>query len=606
MRNVLPAIAVEDWELWHSSLGSWMYTGQPARDAIRAWPGGTASIDIETPSLTDSFTIKCVTLAWEGHEGTVSVLLNPLRDDRDAEAVREAVDKASALVLQNAPFDIPGLVAAKLMDLADIAKVWDTVVYARMAYTDRLERKGLDDLAVRLLGMASTKDVLAVARRASGLVSVESWYRDADIHMLTYRIGALADTVVTLRVLDPVREAAIARQLDHPFGVRGLSHRSEAEELTLRAQRVHRVMLRRAARGYNVDTEYLHKYRESVHEEKLAAEAVMHDLGLKPGYGAAVVAYLDSRGELPDGWPRTRTGKLQATKGLMEALDHPLAHTHRVIAGTDKVLGYLDKVVDRAEFTGRVHPQFHTHGASASGRQSVSEPELQQFPGDARPIILGDSPMTSVDFSAIEPGLLGWMGQDRRFVAPYEAGADIYLPVADLAGVDRKTAKVVLLADMYGRGGHSLAAQLGKSEEEVSYIRRRMRDAMPTAARFMGRVSNLAAQSGLTITMSGRVLTVPVNKKRGGYMAYKAVNGMFQGSCADMLMDSIDQADKEGLGDEIHLPMHDELVCSTEAADDISRIMRTPHPRLIAWAGRDDIRIRVDRDDIGLAWKKSE
>lgn len=607
----LPLYAVPDDSVWQPSFGAWFHTGENARERGRWIPAGTeVAIDIETPSVTDSFSIKCVTVAWMENGAMQTALLDPLRRPDDAEVVRTITSRASWLILHKSSFDIPGLVAAGLMTLDDIAKVMDTLVYARSAWPDTLIRKTLEALAERLLGMKDFKDGLKLAQKASGLTSNEKWFRDGDIHIQQYRFGAMADTVATLRIAHPLYEAAVSRQLDHPFSKYGCTDRSAAGALVLKAQEANRVLLRRAALGYDVDLDYLDSYVDKVEAQRERAKLILGEAGLRPGVGMDVVKYLESEGHLPPDWPKTAptkthpTGSLKTDKDTMEDFlpAHPLADAHRVVSETKKILGYMEKAAARSRITGRLHPQFEILGASATGRMSVSEPELQQFSEEARPIIIHPPGMHSIDWSSIEPALLGWMAQDWAFIDPFERGGDIYEPVQITAGCARKTAKVVVLAGMYGQGRAKLARSLGITIEEATALQRQMRAAMPKAARFMGQIKQVGDDYGLTITAAGRVLTIP--RYNGQPAGYKAVNYMFQGSCADLIYDAIIGAERLGIGDAIMLPMHDEIVCDSGAAVEIQRLMSTPPEYLMRWTeGRIPV-IRTDSQDIGTHWIK--
>lgn len=607
----LPPRAVPDDSVWQPTLAAWFHTGANARELAQSIPGGAhVAIDIETPSLTDSFTIKCVTAAWRQGSGVHVVLLDPLRVPADAEAVRAITSRALWLILHKSSFDIPGLFAAGLMRSEDIAKVMDTLIYARSAWPDTLIRKTLEALAPRVLGMTDFADGLKLAQKASGLTSNEKWFRDADVHMPQYRFGAMADTLVTLRLAHPLFEAAVSRQLDHPFSKYGCTERSAAVELVLRAQEANRVLLRRAAQGYEIDLDYLDSYVDRVEAQRQRSTRTLSDAGLRPGVGMDIVKYLEAEGHLPADWPRTKPsptrpdGTLKTDKDTMEEFlpSHPLADAHRVIAETTKILGYMEKAAARSRITGRLHPQWEILGASATGRMSASEPELQQFSAEARPIIVHPPGLTSIDWSSIEPALLGWMSQDWDFIDPFEAGADIYEPIGRTTGKPRKTNKVVVLAGMYGQGRAKLARSLGIDLEAALQLQRQMRTAMPKASRFMGRIKQVGDDYGLTITAAGRVLTIPCFQ--GQYAGYKAVNYMFQGSCADLIYDAIINAEREGIGDAIMLPMHDEIVCDSAAAADIQRLMSTPPDCLLRWTdGRVPV-IRTDSQDIGTHWTK--
>ena len=596
----LPRVEVPDESVWTAAFGSYFHTGAPARQAVTDMPADeVVAIDIETPNTTDSFTIKTVTAAWAGHV----VLLDPLRRPDDAAALRLLHRKARWLVLHNSPFDMPGLYHAGLITLDQLAKVMDTLVLARMVYTDTLDKKDLASLADKVLGIPSLSNALKLAQKAAGLVGAAKWFAQGDIHMQSYRFGAMADTAATLALAEPLFELAVRHQLTHPFGVYGLNTREEAVELVLKHQAVNRVMLRRGCQGMNVNLDHLDSYCESVAVSGEAARREVEGYGCRPGNGADVVRYLNDQGELPRTWPRTPKGALKADKDNMERLDHPLAEAHRHIAHGKKMIGYMEKTAARSRITGRLHAQFHILGASATGRMSVSEPELQQFPDDARPIILADdgsAGVHSIDWSSIEPALMAWMAKDVAFIEPFERGADLYQPIERLAKVTRKVAKVVVLADMYGQGKLMLASKLNTGTEHAMEIKRQVRGAWPVTVRFMSTVKAVAGEYGLALTVSGRVLNVP--RFNGVVADYKAVNYTAQGSCADLIYDTIIEAERQGLGDAIMIPMHDEIVCATEAAEDIRRIMETPPQRLVQWAGGRVPVIRTDSTLLGPAW----
>lgn len=600
-------------ESWRDPyFGTLMSTGRNAVEAVERElpPGVQVAIDIETPSVTDCFTIKCVTASWQRGSDRYAVLLDPTRRECDAAAVRIIAERAGLLILHNAPFDVPGLVFSGLLRLEQIGKVMDTLVIARAAYTDTMERKGLADLAKRLLNTPELRNALKLAIQASGFGSTDRWYREGDIDMPTYRLGAMNDTVVTLLLAAPLFEAALRQLLNHPFGKFGLNDRAAAAELLMRHQRVNRTLLRRGARGLEVDQDYLDRYMETVSVERAAAEKELTDRGLRPGVGADIIKMLDEAGQLPRNWPRTAPSKtrphgtLKADKAAMERLpDHPAAQAHRVYAHTTKVAGYMEKVSARSRITGRVHPQFAVLGASATGRMSTSEPELQQFPEEARPIIRTDRDsrgMQSTDWSSIEPALLAWLGNDWDFISPFEQGEDLYAAIMVLCGVPRKVAKVILLALMYGRGDRSMAESLGVSVEVAREYRQRLLKAMPKAAGFARKVQQIASVYGVALTISGRILKVPAFN--GQVADYKAVNYTIQGSNADMLYDSILELEDAGLADGILIPMHDELVTTEEIAQEVEQAMRRPPPGLLLRTGGRVPIIRTDSVPLGFSW----
>lgn len=229
---------------------------------------------------------------------------------------------------------------------------------------------------------------------------------------------------------------------------------------------------------------------------------------------------------------------------------------------------------------------------------SYGSPELQQFPKPARAIIADDGQgLTSIDWSQIEPVTMALMAKDEAFLAPFEAGADLYEPIMRSCGCSRDVAKVVLLSTMYGSGVAKMAATIGHTEESAAQIRRQMFNAMKRCEAWMAHVQEVAYTTGRTITVGGRIL--PVDE--GG--VFKSVNYTVQGSAYDVLAHTILEMDRQGLGNHLQLAMHDEVVVDTEVAAEVQRIMLTPPPFLVTWAGRTPV-LRTDRADMGNSWKK--
>lgn len=608
---------VPDARDWHPSLFAWMSTARCAIDTVRSMPtGAVVAVDTETPNTTDSFTIKCFTAAWEAAGRVESVLLDPLRRPDDLVAAQEICARAGTLVLHNSAFDIPGMVAGKLMSLDDCAKVLDTLLYARSAWTDTIEQKNLEALAKRVLGAPVLPGGLALAIKAAGFRSRDQWFAQADIDMPFYRFNAMADTVITLRLLAPLQRIASDHQLNHPFGARGCTTRGEADALVHKAQRVNQITLRRAARGYVVDLGYLDNYRETVDVDISRASRTLTDAGIRPGNGNDLLTVLDGLGEIPPAWPRTeKTNKLSAAKEDLKLLDHPLAVAHRTVAHGEKIIGYLEKTVARSAVTGRLHPQINILGASATGRMSISDPELQQFPKEARGIIIEDSPgsgVTSVDWSSIEPAILAWAANDLGFIVPFERGADLYEPIQISAGLPmdddgRGVAKTTLLAQLYGQSLWKMALRIKKSEDEAKRIKTDMFAAMPECEIFIGKLKAIANEYKMIITIGGRILSVPTifdkNKRKRVVASYKAVNYFCQGSNADLVYDALLTAEREGWADRILFAMHDELIGDTEIGAELERVMQTPPSYFQRWTSHVPT-IRTDRHDLARAWAK--
>jgi DNA polymerase-1 len=570
------------------------------------------AVDIETYGLgRDAMRLKAVTVGTGDH----AVILDP-RDDRQAAAVRWSLSQASAIAIHNTPYDVPLLVRNGLMRVDDIEKVWDTLIWARLAEPGERTSFRLVDCSARYLGTRKI-DILEQAFAAMGYSRSEG-YKVFDLDRPIYVHGAAIDVLTTARLFPLVRSAAWARLTDgHPFarwGVQG----AEAVRLLNREQRINRIFLRRACKGLRVDLEYLDRYREANAVERSRDQETLDQYGIEVTKPAALTAWLDEQGLIPEGYPRTKgdTG-WSGEADHLRRIDHDLVAAFLRAKQADKVVNdYLQKVVDLADSDDRVHATTSILGASATGRMSMSDPPLHQFPGDvldeetgqivkrgARGIVMCDpgDPFTSIDWSQIEPVVAANIARDTAVLEGYEAGtSDLYTDIGTFAQVKRKEAKVILLAQMYGEGLAKLAADLRIAPAEAKSVREKVMGAMPKTAAYLTQLRQLGRDHRLIFTLSGRIVPVPMSFYDGqlSVAAHKAVNYTIQGSAYDVLAETVIAIDDAGLSDAIYLAMHDELIVSTSAAADIQKIMETPPDRLCALAGRTPV-LRTDRADMG-------
>jgi DNA polymerase-1 len=562
--------------------------------------GQPLGVDIETVGTDElSFQIKVVTIGTP----RLVVALDP-RDPMQANLCLWTMREAPALIFHGATFDIPPMVFHKLMDLDSINKVHDTLVYARMAEPDRMVDKSLTGCVKRYLGASFDSDAtIKAAFKAAGHKTLAAGFANVDIDAPVYLRSACMDTALTAELAPILWQACITRMTTgHPFVSKGVDH-AEAARVIEREQIVNRVFLRRSAIGLPVDTDFLDQYRDTNEAEAMEAGRFLEDLELTPGNGGHLTKYLDRIGALPADWPRTAKTKAPSAKAEnLETLDHPVVERHLKFLELRKITGYLEKCEAMARVTGRVHPQVKILGASATGRMSYSSPELHQFPGPARGIIVAESgrSMTSIDWSSIEPVVMANAAHDVPIYEAFEQGGDLYAPVVETTGVSRKRSKVVLLGTMYGEGIASMAYDLKVDEDEAARIKASVMGAMPGIKQFLYRLKTVGNEAGMGITISGRIVHVPkgFDGKNKGYLLQ---NYFCQGSAYDVLAEAVLECYRQGLADYIILAMHDELVVDTEAAEAVRRIMETPPPALIRWAERVPM-LRTDMAHMGRAW----
>ena len=595
-------VHVPDEATYMVGLSATMATGTAALDAVNDYAANYAgtplAVDTETSGLGAlSYRIKCVTLAWETSDGTVSVLLDP-REGTQKSHIVTALDAAGIVVFHNAAFDVPPMVHNGLMSYDHVGKVWDTKVAGAMAYTLKSDSKSLQDLAARrdVLDLPAGESSMATAFSAANYAGSTGW-EGMDIDSPVYRMGAMADTVVTLRLAPAMVDRVVEWLTTGPETLAGTVTKDWALELLEREQNTNRVMLRLSSRGLAMDPDYLDRYMDTVVKDLEDVRAQVQAAGLDPDAGnvsQALVELLDARGELSPDWPRTATGKLSGAKDNVAMLDHPLATAVIQCKETAKSLMQLEKAAKFGEVDGRIHPQVNVLGASATGRMSYSEPPLQQFADVERGIIVPDAgtAWTSIDWSSIEPVVCANCAGDREFLAGFnDHGADLYAPIVESAGVTRKVAKVVLLAAMYGQGRALLASNLTHAtgethtEDDARRVQDNVFQAMPQTRRFLDALRRDGETQRCIVTADGRRQAVPLDVT-GKPMGYKGTNYFVQGSAYSVMSDAINRVAAAGLEDSIRLAMHDELVVDSEAAVEVQRIMEQPPEWLTNYAAR--------------------
>jgi DNA polymerase-1 len=589
---------------------------------------GTLACDIETYGVgTDARRLKSVSFGTP-HE---AVVCDP-RDPQQWKLIRDTIERAETLVFHNGVYDVVNLYLNRLMDIAAINKTTDTIIYSRMAAPSDNGGHDLFKAGQKYAGLAG-ENHLTAAFKALGLSADNGW-RDFDLDRPIYLQGAAADVIVTARLYKVLPQAAYDQTTrDHPFTTHGVTG-SEAWELIEREQRVNRVLLRRACKGIVVDLEYLDKYRQIKSGERQESERELEKIGVKPGDSDDLIRWMVDNDQLPEGYPRVgKTKKLSGQAKHVEQIPHPVAELfvrHKKDLKIEK--DYLVKCADMAVLGDdglyRVNPVTHVLKA-ATGRAAMADPPLHQFNGPARNILMADpgDEWTSIDWSAIEPVIVANLAGEASMYLHYETWypdkkdretgelgtyGDIYEGIAEMAEVERKIAKVILLAQLYGEGIVKLSADLKVPQMSAKQLKAKIFEGLPNVEHFIDTMKQTAGQYEKVMTMSGRIIPVPWGSytRDDGTVNYsvqrhKGINYTVQGSAYDELAHSIVEADKAGLGDAIYFTMHDEVICSTEAAHDVQQIMQKPPERLCRLSGRTP-KLRTDRADMGNRWISDE
>ncbi len=257
------------------------------------------------------------------------------------------------------------------------------------------------------------------------------------------------------------------------------------------------------------------------------------------------------------------------------------------------------KIIGMAK-NGRVYPTFRQSktddGGTKSGRFASANPNAQQVPArdeELAPLIRSlftaeqGSYWGKFDYKQQEPRVTVHYASISNLIGANEA-KDLYLRapetdyhqmVADMAQIDRGTAKTMNLGLAYGMGMAKMADQLGVSMKEAKSIYTQYHANVPFVKALTDKASNLAETRGYIKTLAGRRKRfnlwgpkrwapgiIPKKKDEAmiefeypisRYFCYRAMNSLIQGSCADML--KLAMIDVWEAGYVPSLTVHDEL-----------------------------------------------
>jgi DNA polymerase I len=196
-----------------------------------------------------------------------------------------------------------------------------------------------------------------------------------------------------------------------------------------------------------------------------------------------------------------------------------------------------------------------TGSDGAAGRMTASS-GLHNMPAVLRRAVLAQDGhlLVRADLGQIEPRVLAAVSGDGALGAA-TAADDMYLPVAAELGVDRPTAKVAMIAAMYGQTtGHGGVAA------------RRMRAAYPVAMGYLDGADRSARAGRDLRTYGGRLLRMSGGGNEAARGRYGR-NAVVQGAAAELFkMWAVTvRARTAPLGARIVLCLHDELLLHVPA-----------------------------------------
>lgn len=207
---------------------------------------------------------------------------------------------------------------------------------------------------------------------------------------------------------------------------------------------------------------------------------------------------------------------------------------------------YLKPLYERSAIDGKIHMNFRQFGAF-TGRLSCSEPNMQNLPKsskyDVRKAFVPSSDeyiLGFFDWSQIELRALADYSQDEFLLKAYKENLDIHGRTAQLIGAKpdspdwkewRQRGKTVNFLIVYGGGSKALLDQLGEefTIEDAKNFLWAYKQGYPGVNRLIERVQTKVIIKRELVNRYGRVY------KMSPESAYKGLNYLIQGSCADLL-----------------------------------------------------------------------
>jgi DNA polymerase I len=474
---------------------------------------------------------------------------------------------------------------------------------------------GLKDQAFQRLNIVMTpiSQLIGTGSKAISMSQVP-------IHAAANYAGADAD--MTLRLVAPLQ--AELRHLN-------LLDLHDRVELPLTP-----VLLKMEMAGVALDADFLRGFEATLGEqiaalEKAIYDAVGHQFNINSTKQLGDILFSELK--LPSG-KKTKTGYsvsadvIDGLRGKHPMVDFLLDYrqlTKLKSTYVDGLLALMDPV------SGRVHTSFNQTVAS-SGRLSSSNPNLQNIPirtevgRRIRRAFIADPSyvLLTADYSQFELRILASITQEPRLVEAFNNDEDIHtitaaslfnIPAAQVTKDQRRLAKTVVYAVLYGQSAFGLAQITGMTNSEAAEFIRRYHETFPSVKVYVDRTLNQAHQQGYVNTLYGRKRFIPemhsLPSVERQALEREAINMPIQGTNADLIkiaMIRIQHAlEEQRVKTRMILQVHDELVfeVAVEEMERARRLIKRLMEGVMDGTMKGHVPIKVEMK-VGKNWYEAE
>ncbi|HQP00595.1 MAG TPA: DNA polymerase, partial [Caldisericia bacterium] len=282
---------------------------------------------------------------------------------------------------------------------------------------------------------------------------------------------------------------------------------------------------------------------------------------------------------------------------------------------------YFNVLPELVDNNDRLHTKFIQTGAS-TGRIISKEPNLQNIPikselgKKVRDSFIADDGyiLASFDYSQIELRVLAHFSKDPYLIDSFEKDIDIHketaaqlfsVPIEDVTEEQRRKAKTINYAILYGMSSYGLSSELKISEEEANNYIDIYFNKFRNVKKFIDDIIEQAKKQGYVETILGRRRYVPEleskNRNIQKFGERIAINSPIQGSGADIIKVSMVNVYRKlkGKKSRIVLQIHDELLVELfeEEKDDVLDMIKREMENSIKL----DVPVKVEVG-IGKTW----
>lgn len=512
--------------------------------------------------------------------------------------------------MHNAKYDIAVLLRNHI-NLQGLA--FDSMVGAYLTEPGRRGGLGLKDQAFQRLNIVMTP-ISALIGTGSKAISM------AQVPIRKAADYAGADADMTLRLVEPIRSElqqhsllTLYQNIEHPL-------------IT--------VLMQMELYGVALDADFLREFGAKLDEqlqilEQAIYDSIGHRFNINSPKQLADVLFVELK--LPTG-RKKKTGfsvSADVIEGLRDKhpiIEHLLAYRQLAKLKSTYVDGLLS-LMDPA--TGRVHTSFNQTIAS-SGRLSSSNPNLQNIPvrtelgRQLRRAFVADPSyvLLTADYSQIELRILASITGEPSLVEAFQKKDDIHtitasslfsVPADQVTKDQRRLAKTVVYAVLYGQSAFGLAQVTGMTNAEAAEFIKRYHETFPSIKGYVEKTLHQARTQGYVNTLYGRKRFIPemhsLSHVERQALEREAINMPIQGSNADLIkiaMLRLQQALQDyHMRTRMILQVHDELVFEVpvEELDRTRRLVRS----IMEGVGEGVVSVPITVEmKVGKSWFEAE